>query len=140
MHKILLPLISMLWIRRRNGKMLTSPPVLKLLDSQGYLWLFSILVSFLPNNCHSFRITVIPSEFAILNSSWIPPYPKGEKIGRPYLRIFVNNFKIVLENPQKFSQLISNMFVTSKNPETTNSRIKSAAKCLLKSLNWKGKD
>ena len=64
----------------------TSPPVLKLWDSQGYLWLpydltevinligvtfkqkiiFSfkkILMSFLPDYCHSFRITVIPSGF-----------------------------------------------------------------------------
>ena len=69
----------------------TSPPVLKLQDSQGYLWLSydlaevinligetfeqkkliffkkilyvipSALVSFLPYYCHSFRIIVIPS-------------------------------------------------------------------------------
>ena len=63
---------------------LTSPPVLKLWDTQGYLWLpyyltevikligrniwakkyfFSkkYFMSFLPHYCHSFRITVIPS-------------------------------------------------------------------------------
>ena len=74
-----------------NVLTLTSPPVLKLLDSQGYLWLPydlaevikligerfepkkyfffkkilyvipSALVSFLPYYCHSFRISVIPS-------------------------------------------------------------------------------
>ena len=74
-----------------NVQMLTSPPVLKLWDTQGYLWLSydlteviklfgvtfkqknifffkkilyvipSPLVSFLPCYCHSFRITVIPS-------------------------------------------------------------------------------
>ena len=65
---------------------LTSPPVLKLWGTQGYLWLpydltkvikligvtfeqkkifFSkkYFMSFLPPYCHSFRITVIPSEY-----------------------------------------------------------------------------
>ena len=58
---------------------LTSPPVLKLLDSQGYLWLPYDLteviklieetfeqkntLSFLPDYCHSFHISVIPSEY-----------------------------------------------------------------------------
>ena len=97
--------LSLLW------KMLTSPSVLKLLDSQGYLWLPydlaevikliepkeyfffkkilyvtpSGLLSFLPN-------IVIPSK---LLSFWIAPnflpYPKGKKIGwqsRPYLQVF----------------------------------------------------
>ena len=66
---------------------LTSPPVLKLWDTKGYLWLPydlpevikligekntlchsfriivipSVLLSFLPYYCHSFRIIVIPS-------------------------------------------------------------------------------
>ena len=63
---------------------LTSPPILKLWDTQGYLWLPYDLtevikligerfepkkyffskkypMSFLPHYCHSFRITVIPS-------------------------------------------------------------------------------
>ena len=57
---------------------LTSPPFLKLLDSQGYLWLpYDLMevinligetfepkkyfMSFLPYYCHSFWITVIPS-------------------------------------------------------------------------------
>ena len=63
---------------------LTSPPVLKLWGTQGYLWLpydlteviklFGVtfkqknfffskkyFMSFLPHYCHSFRITVIPS-------------------------------------------------------------------------------
>ena len=67
-----------------NVQMLTSPPILKLWDTQGYLWLpydlakvikligerfepkklfFSkkYFMSFLPHYCHSFRITVIPS-------------------------------------------------------------------------------
>ena len=74
-----------------NVRMLTSPPVLKLWGTQGYLWLPydltevikligetfepknifffkkilyvipSALVSFLPYYCHSFRIIVIPS-------------------------------------------------------------------------------
>ena len=68
-----------------NVPTLTSPPVLKLWDSQGYPWLpydlaevikligvtfkqknfffFSkkYFMSFLPHYCHSFRITVIPS-------------------------------------------------------------------------------
>ena len=132
-----------------NVRTLTSPPVLKLWDSQGYAWLSydlmevikligerfeliffffkkilyvipsivlsflpdychsfqisaipSVLLSILPDFCHSFRIFVIPSEychsfaiFVILNSSSTLPYPKGEKIGRqrrPYLRAFLN--------------------------------------------------
>ena len=68
-----------------NVPKLTSPPILKLLDSQGYLWLPydladviklfgetfeqktfffqipSIFLSFLPDYCHSFFISVIPS-------------------------------------------------------------------------------
>ena len=59
-----------------NVPTLTSPPVLKLWDSQGYLWLpydltevikligetfEPVLLSFLPNYYHSFRIIVIPS-------------------------------------------------------------------------------
>ena len=84
---------------------LTSPPVLKLWDTQGYLWLPydltevikligetfepnifffkkilyvipSVLLSSLPDFCHSFRISVIPSEychsFRIL--SFLPNY------------------------------------------------------------------
>ena len=76
-----------------NVQTLTSPPVLKLWDSQGYLWLSydlmevinligvtfkqkntlchsfriivipSVLLSFLPYYCHSFQIIVIPSGF-----------------------------------------------------------------------------
>ena len=64
-----------------NVQTLTSPPVLKLWDTQGYLWLpydqliwvtfkqkntlcyFLVLLSFLPDYCHSFRISVIPSEY-----------------------------------------------------------------------------
>ena len=123
---------------------LTTAPVLMLWGSQGYLWLPydltevikligetfepkknfffhvipsillsflpdychsfriivipSILVSFLPNYCHSFRITVIPSKllpfqiFVILNSSSTLPYPKGEKNGHrrwPYMRVLL---------------------------------------------------
>ena len=74
-----------------KGRCLSSPPVLKLWDTQGYLWLPydltevikligvtfnqkniffkkllyvipSALVSFLPYYCHSFHIIVIPSE------------------------------------------------------------------------------
>ena len=73
-----------------NVRTLTSPPVLKLWDTQGYLWLpyelaevikligvtfkqkqiFKkilyvipfVLVSFLLFHCHSFHITVIPSK------------------------------------------------------------------------------
>ena len=68
----------------------TSPPVLKLWDSQGYAWLPydltkvinligerfepkkypSALLSFLPYYCHSFRITVIPSTLL----SFLPHY------------------------------------------------------------------
>ena len=67
-----------------NVQMLTSPPILKLWDTQGYLWLpydlaevikligerfepktysFSkkYFMSFLPHYCHSFRIIVIIS-------------------------------------------------------------------------------
>ena len=67
-----------------NVQTLTSPPILKLWDTQGYLWLpydlteviklFGVtfkqknfffqkkyFMSFLPPYCHSFRITVIPS-------------------------------------------------------------------------------
>ena len=66
-----------------NVPTLTSPPILKLWDTQGYLWLpydltkvikligetfqpiffFSkkYFMSFLPHYCHSFHITVIPS-------------------------------------------------------------------------------
>ena len=67
-----------------NVQTLTSPPVLKLWDSQGYLWLpydlteviklFGVtfkqknvffskkyFMSFLPHYCHSFRSTVVPS-------------------------------------------------------------------------------
>ena len=76
-----------------NIQTLTSPPVLKLWDTQGYLWLPydltevikligetfgpkniffsqkilhvipSALLSFLPDDCHSFQIFVIPSGF-----------------------------------------------------------------------------
>ena len=69
-----------------NVPTLTSPPILKLWDTQGYLWLPYDLtevikligerfepkkyffskkypMSFLPHYCHSFRITVIPSGF-----------------------------------------------------------------------------
>jgi hypothetical protein len=76
-----------------NVQTLTSPPVLKLLDSQGYVWLpydlaevikligetfgpkkyfFSkkYFMSFLPHYCHSFRITVIPSGLL----SFLPDY------------------------------------------------------------------
>ena len=72
---------------------LTSPPVLKLWDTQGYLWLpydlteviklFGVtfkqkniffskkyFMSFLPHYCHSFRITVIPSVLL----SFLPDY------------------------------------------------------------------
>ena len=79
---------------------LTSPPFLKLLDSQGYLWLPydlmevikvigvtfkqkntlchsfrisvipSVILSFLPDYCHSFRIIVIPSGLL----SFLPNY------------------------------------------------------------------
>ena len=116
-----------------NIQTLSSPPVLELLASQGYLWLPydlaeviklfgvtlkqkrkkknqkntlrhsfciivipSILLSFLPDYCHSFRISFNPSEllpfqiFVILNSSGTLPYPKGEKNGHqrwPYVRV-----------------------------------------------------
>ena len=73
--------------------MLTSPPILKLWDTQGYLWLsydlteviklFGVtfkqkniffqkkyFMSFLPPYCHSFRITVIPS----ILLSFLPHY------------------------------------------------------------------
>ena len=76
-----------------NVPTLTSPPILKLLDSQGYLWLpydlteviklFGVtfkqknfffskkyFMSFLPHYCHSFRTTVIPSVFL----SFLPDY------------------------------------------------------------------
>ena len=76
-----------------NVPTITSPPILKLWDTQGYLWLsydlmevinligerfepkkyfffkkilyviHSALVSFLSYYCHSFRIFVIPSEY-----------------------------------------------------------------------------
>ena len=54
--------------------MLTSPPVLKLLDSQGYLAkvIKVIGVTFEPKKyllCHSFQIIVI------MNSSQFPPIP-----------------------------------------------------------------
>ena len=74
-------------------RIIVIPSVLKLLDSQGYLWLsydlgevikligetfepikdlFSkkYLMSFLPHYCHSFHITVIPSELL----SFLPYY------------------------------------------------------------------
>ena len=80
--------------------MLTSPPVFKLLDSQGYLWLPYDLTeviklfgeTFEQKNtlCHSFRIIVIPSklfrELQILTSSKSFPYPKGDK-NWPYMRV-----------------------------------------------------
>ena len=75
-----------------NVPTLTTPPILKPLDSQGYLWLpydladviklfgetfepktFSFqknTLSFLPHYCHSFRTTVIPSVFL----SFLPDY------------------------------------------------------------------
>jgi hypothetical protein len=76
-----------------NVPTLTSPPILKLWDTQGYLWLpydltkvikligeifepktfFSskkYFMSFLPRYCHSFRITVIPSRLL----SFLPYY------------------------------------------------------------------
>ena len=76
-----------------NVPTLTSPPILKLWDTQGYLWLpydltevikligvtfgqkkkeFSkkYFMSFLPHYCHSFRITVIPSGLL----SFLPDY------------------------------------------------------------------
>jgi hypothetical protein len=76
-----------------NVPTLTSHPVLKLCDSQGYLWLpyhlteviklfgeifgpktflFSkkYFMSFLPHYCHSFHITVIPSGLL----SFLPDY------------------------------------------------------------------
>ena len=82
-----------------NVQTLTSPPVLKLWDTQGYLWLPydltkvikligvtykqkitlchsfrisvipSVLLSFLPDYCHSFRISVILSKYC--HSLWI---------------------------------------------------------------------
>ena len=83
-----------------NVQTLTSPPVLKLWGTQGYLWLShdltevikligerfelkkyfffkkilyvipSALLSFLPYYCHSFQITVIPSRLL----SFLPDY------------------------------------------------------------------
>ena len=76
-----------------NVRTLTSPPILKLWFTQGYLWLsydltevinligvtfeqnkyfFSerYFMSFLPHYCHSFRITVIPSGLL----SFLPDY------------------------------------------------------------------
>ena len=76
-----------------NVRTLTSPPILKLRDNQGYLWLPNDLkevinligvtfkqkniffskkyfMSFLPHYCHSFRITVIPSVLL----SFLPDY------------------------------------------------------------------
>ena len=69
-----------------NVPTLTSPPVLKLLDSQGYLWLpydlaevikligviFKQKIFFFQKNtlCHSFRISVLPS--VVL--SFLPDY------------------------------------------------------------------
>ena len=53
----------------------------------------SVLLSFLPYYCHSFRIIVIPSE--LLSFRIAPnflPYPKAEKIGRPYLQISADVF------------------------------------------------
>ena len=76
-----------------NVRTLTSPPILKLWVTQGYLWLPYDLtevikligerfepkkyffskkypMSFLPHYCHSFRITVIPSVLL----SFLPDY------------------------------------------------------------------
>ena len=58
----------------------------------------SVLLSFLPYYCHSFRIlSFLPNYhhfkiFVILNSSCPLPYPKGEKNGHrrwPYMRVYL---------------------------------------------------
>jgi hypothetical protein len=89
----------------------------------------SILLSFLPDYCHSFQIIVIPSRlvsflpnivipskllpfqiFVILNSSSTLPYPKGEKNGHrrwPFMRVFV---KITHECIQNFKTKQTHMF------------------------------
>jgi hypothetical protein len=89
--------------QRLNVPTLTSPPVLMLWGTQGYLWLPydltkviklfgltkfffskkilyvipSALLSFLPYYCHSFRITVIPSVLV----SFLPDYCHSFRIG-----------------------------------------------------------
>ena len=99
-----------------NVPTLTSPPVLKLLDSQGYLWLPYDLAEviklieetfelkeylFFQKNtlCHSFWIIVIPSEYChsfqiivILNSSQFPLIPKGQENWPAEPAIFANIF------------------------------------------------
>ena len=97
---------------------LTSPPVLKLRDTQGYLWLpydltkvikligetfepkiffFSkkYFMSFLLHYCHSFRITVIPSGLL----SFLPDCCHS-------FRIFVI--------PSRFVSFLSNLVIPSK--------------------------
>ena len=78
--------VSSVW----NVQMLTSPPILKLLDSQGYLWLSygpngvnktnGVNIFFFQKNtlCHSYRISVIP----VIPSgllSFLPNYSENYK-------------------------------------------------------------
>ena len=77
--------------------------------SHKYIFLQKNTLSFLPHYCHSFHITVIPSEhchsFRIITISNIChghsfgtlPYPKGEKNGHrrwPYMRVVLNKSSI----------------------------------------------
>ena len=123
-----------------NVRTLASPPVLMIWGTQGYLWLPydltevinlieerfkpkkkkkfqqilyvipSVILSFFPDFCYSFRIIAIPSGlgsflwnivipskllpfqiFVIQNSSSTFPYPKGEKNGHwrwPYIQVW----------------------------------------------------
>ena len=109
--------VSLLW------KMLNSPPVLKLLDSQGYLWLpydlaevkkiigetFKPATLFFQKNtlCHSFRIIVIPSvwlsflpnhcHFKYLSWQWFgrnDNHTEGWK-NWPYLRVIINTYYLL---------------------------------------------
>ena len=103
----------------------TSPPVLKLWDSQGYLWLpydlteviklievtfkhflsyFSkkYFMSFLPHYCHSFHITVIPSGLL----SFLPDYCHSFRISvipsvlLPFQIFFILNSSKSFPNPK----------------------------------------
>ena len=63
------------------------------------------LLSFLPDYCHSFRISVISlellRELQMLTSSISFPYPKGEKNGHqrwPYMRVVL---KILMSSAQQ---------------------------------------
>ena len=89
-----------------------------------------LLLSFLPNYCHSYQIIAISNICHQLNSSYILPYPKGEKMGwqsGPYLRVQVNLLRSEKHTSNFVNQFIRKLFFRVVYDEYLNEKWKKIA-------------